>query len=56
MTLLTPSGTTTDVPKAQIKARRKTKASIMPDSLADSIDRGRTAEPGGVLWSRRRRR
>jgi hypothetical protein len=39
VSLLTAAGTTTDVQKAQIKSRRKTKASIMPDSLADSIDR-----------------
>lgn len=39
VTLLTPAGTATDVQKAQIKARRKMKGSIMPDSLADSIDR-----------------
>ena len=39
VTLLTSAGTTTDVPKAQIKARRKTKSSAMPDSYADSIDR-----------------
>ena len=39
VTLLTPAGTPTDVQKAQIKARRKAKGSIMPDSLADTIDR-----------------
>jgi putative heme-binding domain-containing protein len=39
VTLLTPAGTPTDVPKTQIKARRKTKTSIMPDALAESIDR-----------------
>jgi putative heme-binding domain-containing protein len=40
VSLLTAAGTASDIPKAQIKARRKTKASIMPDSLADTIDRG----------------
>ena len=39
VSLLTPTGTVIDIPKAQIKARRKTKASIMPDSLAETIDR-----------------
>ena len=39
VTVLTVNGTTTEVPKAQIKARRKTKSSVMPDSFADSIDR-----------------
>jgi putative heme-binding domain-containing protein len=39
VTLLTPGGTATDVQKAQIKSRRKMKGSIMPDSLADTIDR-----------------
>jgi putative heme-binding domain-containing protein len=39
VTLLGPTGTTTEVPKAQIKARRKTKSSAMPDSYAESIDR-----------------
>jgi putative heme-binding domain-containing protein len=39
VSVLTPGATATDVQKAQIKARRKTKATIMPDSLADSIDR-----------------
>ncbi len=39
VSLLTPAGTPADVPKAQIKARRKTKGSIMPDALAESIDR-----------------
>jgi putative heme-binding domain-containing protein len=40
VTLLVAGGTTTDVPKGQIKARRRTKSSVMPDSFADSIDRG----------------
>jgi putative heme-binding domain-containing protein len=40
VTVLTAAGTASDVPKAQIKATRKAKASIMPDSLADTIDRG----------------
>ncbi len=39
VSLLTAAGASTDVPKTQIKARRKTKSSIMPDSLADTIDR-----------------
>ena len=39
VSLLTAAGAVTDVPKAEIKARRKTKASIMPESLADTIDR-----------------
>jgi putative heme-binding domain-containing protein len=39
VTILTTDGKTADLPKAQIKARRKIKTSIMPDSLADSIDR-----------------
>jgi len=39
VSLLTPAGTVTEIPKAQIKARRKTKASIMPDALAETIDR-----------------
>jgi len=39
VTVLTANGTTADVPKAQIKGRRKTKSSVMPDSYADSIDR-----------------
>jgi len=39
VSILTSAGTPSSVPKAQIKARRKTKTSIMPDSLADTIDR-----------------
>jgi len=39
VTLLTSGGTTTEVQKAQVKARRKTKSSVMPDSYAESIDR-----------------
>ena len=39
LTLLTPAGTTTDVPKAQVKGQKKAKESIMPDTLADTIDR-----------------
>jgi putative heme-binding domain-containing protein len=39
VTLLTAGGTTTEVQKAQVKARRKTKSSVMPDSYAESIDR-----------------
>ena len=39
VSILTTAGAATDVPKAQIKARTKTKTSIMPDSLADTIDR-----------------
>ena len=39
VSILTNAGAAIDVPKAQIKARRKTKTSIMPDSLADTIDR-----------------
>lgn len=39
VSLLTPGGTGTDIQKTQIKARRKAKASIMPDGLADTIDR-----------------
>jgi putative heme-binding domain-containing protein len=39
VSLLTPAGTVTEVQKAQIKARRKTKTSIMPNALAETIDR-----------------
>ncbi len=39
VSILTTAGAATDIPKAQIKARTKTKTSIMPDSLADTIDR-----------------
>jgi putative heme-binding domain-containing protein len=39
VSILTVGGTPTDVQKAQIKSRRKTKSTIMPDTLADSIDR-----------------
>jgi putative heme-binding domain-containing protein len=39
VSILTQAGTATDIAKAQIKSRRKTKTSIMPDSLADTIDR-----------------
>jgi putative heme-binding domain-containing protein len=39
VSILTSGGIATAVPKAQIKARRKTKTSVMPDSLADTIDR-----------------
>ena len=48
VSILTTAGTATDVPKAQIKSRTKTKTSIMPDSLADTIDRELHAQPGGV--------
>jgi putative heme-binding domain-containing protein len=37
--VLTAAGTATEIPKGQIKSRRKTKTSIMPDSLAETIDR-----------------
>lgn len=37
VSLLTPEATVTDVPKAQIKSRRKEKTSIMTESLADSL-------------------
>ena len=39
VSILTTAGAATEVPNAQIKARRKAKTSIMPDSLADTIDR-----------------
>jgi putative heme-binding domain-containing protein len=39
VSLLTAGGTATDIQKSQIKDRRKAKASIMPDGLADTIDR-----------------
>jgi putative heme-binding domain-containing protein len=39
VSILTSAGAATSVPKAQIKSRTKTKTSIMPDSLADTIDR-----------------
>jgi putative heme-binding domain-containing protein len=39
VSLLTAAGTTTDVQKGQIKASRKQKTSIMPASLAETIDR-----------------
>jgi putative heme-binding domain-containing protein len=39
VSLLTPGGTGAAIQKSQIKARRKAKASIMPDGLADTIDR-----------------
>jgi putative heme-binding domain-containing protein len=39
VSLLTSDGTATEIQKAQIKSRTKTKTSIMPDSLADTIDR-----------------
>ena len=37
--LLTEAGAVTEVPKAQIKGQRKTKTTIMPDTLWDTIDR-----------------
>jgi putative heme-binding domain-containing protein len=37
--VLTADGTATELQKAQIKSRTRTKTSIMPDSLADTIDR-----------------
>ena len=40
ISLLTGAGTATDVQKSQIKSRRKTKATVMPDTLWESIDRG----------------
>jgi putative heme-binding domain-containing protein len=39
VSLLTEAGTATDVQKPQIKSRRKTKTSIMPDTLWETIDR-----------------
>jgi putative heme-binding domain-containing protein len=39
VTLLTSAGAATEIPKAQIKARRKTKTTVMPDTLWESIDR-----------------
>ena len=39
VSLLTTDGTATELQKAQIKSRTKGKTSIMPDSLADTIDR-----------------
>jgi putative heme-binding domain-containing protein len=54
VSLLTPEGTVTDLPKAQIKASRKEKTSIMTETLADSIGQAQlrnlaaflTAPPG----------
>jgi putative heme-binding domain-containing protein len=37
VSLLTSEGTITELPKAQIKASRKEKTSIMTETLADSI-------------------
>jgi putative heme-binding domain-containing protein len=37
--VLTAGGTTTEIQKGEIKSRRKTKTSIMPESLAETIDR-----------------
>ncbi len=37
LSLLTPEGTVTEVPKAQVKSSRKEKASIMTETLSDSI-------------------
>jgi putative heme-binding domain-containing protein len=37
VSLLTPEGTVTDVPRAQIKASRREKTSIMTETLADSL-------------------
>jgi putative heme-binding domain-containing protein len=39
VSLLTSAGTPIEVQKSQIKNRRKTKTSIMPESLAETIDR-----------------
>jgi putative heme-binding domain-containing protein len=38
VSILASDGTATDLPKAQIKSRTKAKTSIMPDSLADTIN------------------
>jgi putative heme-binding domain-containing protein len=39
LSLLTAAGTTVDVARNQVKSRRQTKTSIMPEGLAESIDR-----------------
>jgi putative heme-binding domain-containing protein len=39
VSLLSGTGTATEVQKAQIKSRRKTKTTIMPDTLWETIDR-----------------
>jgi putative heme-binding domain-containing protein len=39
VSVLTSAGSATDVQKAQIKSRRKTKTTIMPDTLWESINR-----------------
>jgi putative heme-binding domain-containing protein len=39
VSVLTAAGSATDVQKAQIKSRRKTKTTIMPDTLWESINR-----------------
>jgi putative heme-binding domain-containing protein len=39
VSLLTTDGTATELQKVQIKSRTRTKTSIMPDTLADTIDR-----------------
>jgi len=39
VSVLTTEGTATELQKAQIKSRTKAKTSIMPDALADTIDR-----------------
>ena len=39
VTLLTAAGTPAEVQKSQIKSRSQTKASIMPETLAETIDR-----------------
>ena len=48
VSVLTADGKATDLPKSQIKSRTKAKTSIMPDSLADSIDRNYDAKSRGV--------
>ena len=57
VSLLTREGAPTDVPKAQIKSRQKTKASLMTEAMADAMNQTQwrnllafltAAPPGGT--------
>jgi putative heme-binding domain-containing protein len=56
VSLLTPEGTVTELPKAQVKSRSREKASIMSEEMADTIPRDQlrnlaeflTAAPGAA--------
>ena len=51
LSLLTPEGTVTELPKAQIKSSLKEKTSIMTETLADTLGREQLRNLAAFLTS-----